>query len=151
MLISKIPFGIFYIFKQYNVLQMFFFNLVKDTVHLFTNKQDFLTLMHLRYFRQFQNLSEETQSRTAENLIDLCFVAFLSSKSNKCFILVNGLNHFPFFRNYCDIDFALRCVDVLATNAQISMNWNLMLNFVIFKRHSTTSWPNVRVGYIEMF
>ena len=39
-------------------------------------------------------------------------------------------------------------MDVLATNAQISMNWNLMLNFLklkqrIFKPHSSSCWPNV--------
>ena len=39
---------------------MFFFNLVERKVRLFTNKQEFLTLLHLRYFRLFQNLSEET-------------------------------------------------------------------------------------------
>ena len=60
------------------------------------------------------------------------------------------LNNFPVFRNYRDIDFAL------ATNAQISMNWNLMLNFVklkqrIFKRHSSSYWPNTGVGDIEKF
>ena len=32
------------------------------------------------------------------------------------------LDNFPVFRNYRDIDFALRCMDVLATNAQISKN-----------------------------
>ena len=57
---------------------MFFFNLVEYIVRLFTNKQDFLTLLHLRSFRQFQN--EETRSRAAENLIELCFVAFLRKK-----------------------------------------------------------------------
>ena len=36
-----------------------------------------------------QNLSEETWSRADENLIELCFVAFLSNKSKKCFILVS--------------------------------------------------------------
>ena len=56
-----------------------FFNLVEHKVR--TNKQEFLTLLHLRSFRKFQNLSEETWSRAAENLIELCFVAFLSSKS----------------------------------------------------------------------
>ena len=89
---------------------MFFLNLVERKVRLFTNKQDFLILLHLRSFRQFQNLSDETWSRAAENLIELCFVAFQSNKSKKCFI------------NNRDIDFALRCMDVLATNAQISMN-----------------------------
>ena len=37
---------------------------------------------------QFPNLSEEKRDRAAENLIDLCFMAFLSNKSKKCFILV---------------------------------------------------------------
>ena len=154
MLISEISFGILYKFKRYNVLQMFFFNLVENKVRLFTNKQEVLTILHLRSFRQFQNLSEETWSRAAENLIELCFVAFLSNKSKKCFILVWII--FFVFRNYRDIDFALCCMDVLATNAQISMNWNLMLNFVnlkqrIFKRHSTSYWPNVGVGFLEKF
>ena len=36
------------------------FNLVEHKVRLFTNKQEFLTLLHLRSFRQFQSLSEET-------------------------------------------------------------------------------------------
>ena len=47
-----------------------------------------LTLLHLRSFGKFQDLSEETWSRAAENFIELCFVAFLSNKSKKCFILV---------------------------------------------------------------
>ena len=39
-------------------------------------------------------------------------------------------------------------MDVLATNARISINWNLMLNFFklkqrIFKPHSSSCWPNV--------
>ena len=67
---------------------MLFFNLVEHNIRLFANKQDFLTLSNLRAFRQFQNLSEETWSRAAENLIELCFVAFLNNKSKKCFILV---------------------------------------------------------------
>ena len=50
---------------------MFFFNLVVRKVRLFINKQEFLTLLHLRFFSQFQNLSEETWSRAAENLIEL--------------------------------------------------------------------------------
>ena len=38
-------------------------------------------------------------------------------------MLHTRLNNFPFFRLYIyrDIDFALRCKKVLATNAQISM------------------------------
>ena len=75
---------------------MFFFNIVEHKVRLFNNKQEFLTLLHLRLFMQFQNLSEETWSRAAgetwtraaDNLIELCFVAFLSNKRKKCFILV---------------------------------------------------------------
>ena len=67
---------------------MFFFNLVDHKVRFFTNKQESLALLHFRSFRQFQNLSEETWSCAAENLIELCFAAFLSNKSKKCFILV---------------------------------------------------------------
>ena len=88
MLISEISFGILYIFKRQNVSQMFFFNLVEDKVRLFTDKQDFLILLHLRSFMQFKNLSDETGSRATEKLIKLCVMAFLSNKSKKCFILV---------------------------------------------------------------
>ena len=41
--ISEILFEILCIFKRWNVLQMFFFNLVERNVRLFTNKQEFLT------------------------------------------------------------------------------------------------------------
>ena len=41
---------------------MFVFNLAERNVRLSTNKEDFLTLLHLRSVMQFQNLSEETQS-----------------------------------------------------------------------------------------
>ena len=58
-LLSEIYFGILLICKRYNILQMFFFNLVECEVRLFTNKQECLTLMHLTYFRQCQNLSEK--------------------------------------------------------------------------------------------
>ena len=65
---------------------MFVFNLVKRK---FIQQQTrILTLLHLRYLRQFQNLSEETCSRATENFIELSFVAFISNKSKKCFILV---------------------------------------------------------------
>ena len=45
------------------------------------------------------------------------------------------------FRYYCDVDFALRWMDVLTTNAQILMSWILRFNFVklkqrFFKWHS---------------
>ena len=45
---------------------------------------------------------------------------------------------------------------VLETNAQISMNCNLMLNFVnlkerIFKRYSSSYWPNIGVRDIAKF
>ena len=61
------------------------------------------------------------------------------------------MNNVPVLRNYRDIEFTLRCMDVLASNAQISMNWNLMLNFVkskkrIFTRHSSCDWPNTGLG-----
>ena len=62
-------------------------------------------------------------------------------------------------RNYRDIDFALccmRCMDVLEANDQISMNWNLILNFEklkqgIFKRLFSSYWPNVGLVNIEKF
>ena len=73
------------------------------------------------------------------------------SKQQKLEMLYTDLNNFPVFRNYRDIDFALRYMDVLATNAPVSMNRNLMLNFVklkhrIFKRPSSSYWPNVEIG-----
>ena len=79
---------------------MFFFNLVVGKVRLFTNEQEFLTLLHLRSFRQFQNLSEETCSRSAENLIELCFVAFKSKKcfnSSKYFSRLQKLSRYRFY------------------------------------------------------
>ena len=48
---------------------MFFLNLVEPKVHLFTNKEECFTLLHLRSFRQFQNLSEETWSRAADRIM----------------------------------------------------------------------------------
>ena len=123
-------------------------------VRLNTNNQEFLTLLHLRSFKKFQNLSEETWSRVAENLTELCFVAFLNDKSKKCFILVWII--FP-FSEIIAISI-LHCVvwTFWQKNAQISMNWNLMLNFVklkqrIIKRHSSSYWPNVGVRDIEQF
>ena len=41
---------------------------------------------------------------------------------------------FHVFGNLHDIDFALSCMDVLAINAQISINENSTLNFVKFNR-----------------
>ena len=55
------------------------------------------------------------------------------SKQQKQETFHTCLNNIPGFRNYRDIDYALCCVDVLATNAQISVYWNLMLNFVKLK------------------
>ena len=77
-------------------------------------------------------------------------------KQQKKEMFQTRLNSFPVFRNYHDIDFALGCMDVLATNAQISMNWNLMLNFVnikqsIFNRQPTSYWRNAGVEDIEKF
>ena len=56
-LISEISFGILYIFKR----KMFHkcSSLIERKVRLFSNKQEFLPLLHLKSFRQFQNLSEE--------------------------------------------------------------------------------------------
>ena len=130
---------------------MFFFKSVEHKVRSFTNKQEFWTLLHLRPFRQFQNLSDETWSRAAKNYRIMLYGI---SKLQKWEMLRSSLNNFPVFRNYRDIDFALSCMDVLVTNAQVAMNWNLMLNFVklkqrIFKWHSTSYWPNVGVGYLE--
>ena len=70
---------------RWNVLQMFFFNLVERKVRFFTNKQYCLTLQS---FRQFQNLSKENMARVAEDLIELYFSAFLRNKSKKCLISV---------------------------------------------------------------
>ena len=47
------------------------------------------TFMSIERKKERKNsLSEETWSRAAENVIELCFVAFLSNKSKKCFIIV---------------------------------------------------------------
>ena len=59
-------------------------------------------------------------------------------------------------RNCRDNDFALRCMDVRAVKAQISMNRNLMLSFVklkhrIFQRHALSYWTNIRVGNFEKY
>ena len=78
------------------------------------------------------------------------------SKQQKQERLHTRLNNFPVFRNYRDIDFALRCMDVLATNAQTSVNRNLMLNFVqlkqrIFKRLSHLIGLTLRQGILKRF
>ena len=54
---------------------MFLFNLVERKVRLFTNKQDFLTVLHLRSFMQFKNLSEKTWNRAAETFIELYYAS----------------------------------------------------------------------------
>ena len=84
---------------------MFFFNLVDHKVCLFTNKEEFLTLLHLRAFRQFQNLSEETWSHATENLIKLSLRKCLHIRSvisiNYHYVTVlcpfNLLNRFKFY------------------------------------------------------
>ena len=68
-LISELSSGMLYILKRLIVFQSFFFNLVDCKVRFFTNKQEVLTLLHLKSFRQFLNLSEETRNRAAENLM----------------------------------------------------------------------------------
>ena len=83
---------------------------VTDKRHAF---RAFFFFFFFYIIQAIQNLSEETWSRADENLIELCFVAFLSNKSKKCFILVSV------YRNYRDIEFALRSMDVLVTHAQI--------------------------------
>ena len=86
--ISEVSFGMFYILKRLNVLQFFFFNSVERKVCFLTNKQDFLTLLHFRSFSQFQKLPDDTWNCVAENLIALCFLAFLNNTNKKCFILL---------------------------------------------------------------
>ena len=46
-------------------------------------RQEKSTVLNFRSFRQFQDLSEETRSRTAWNFIELCFLTFLSNKSKQ--------------------------------------------------------------------
>ena len=73
-----------------------FFNLVEHKIRFFTNKQEFLTLLHLRSFRQLQNFSEEKWIHATENSIELGFVAFLGNKSknirvfNDCEVLIEN-------------------------------------------------------------
>ena len=55
-------------------------------------------------------------------------------------------NNFPVFRNYCDIDFALHYMEVLATNAQTAMNSNLMLNFAKLKQRISSDIPHLIVS-----
>ena len=43
------------------------------------------------------------------------------------------LNNFPVFRNFRDLDFALSCIDVLATNAQISSELKFNVKFCDIK------------------
>ena len=73
---------------------MFVFNLVDRRVRLLTNKPELLTLLHLRAFRQYQILSEETWSCTAYNLVELCFD---DAPDIKLFILVCLVRSFFFF------------------------------------------------------
>ena len=47
--------------------------------------------------------------------------------------LLSFLNDFHAFINLCNIDFALSCMDVLATNTQISRYRPSMPNFVKLK------------------
>ena len=59
-LISEISFGVLYIFKRLNVLQIFFLYLIERKVRFITIKQYFFNIIAFKFFRQFQNLSEET-------------------------------------------------------------------------------------------
>ena len=147
--ISEISYGILYILRDKCFLQMFFFNWVERKDRLITNKQEFLTLLHLRSFRQFQNLSEKTWSSAAENLIEFCFVKFLSNKSKKCFILV-----WIIFPSSKIITISiLHCVVWTFWWQTLKSQWteiDVKLQG-IFKRQSSSYWPNVGVGDIEKF
>ena len=131
------------------------FSLILSSVKsaLLTNKQEFLTLLHLRSFMQLQNLRkhEAVPLKIWSNYASYHFWATqVRNVSYSCEIF------FPFSEFIAISIFALCCMCVLASNAQISMNWNLMLNFVklkrrISKRHSSSYWPNIGVGDIERF
>ena len=144
-LISEISFGILYIFlsdKMFYKCSFLIYIYISRKFRMFTNKQYFLTLLHLKFFMQSQNLSEETMERIMLRSIS-------EQQVKKCFIFVWII--FP----SSDI-IAISILDVQTANAQISMNWNLMLNFVklkqtIFKRHSSSYGPYVGVGDIEKF
>ena len=125
-------------------------SLIERKVRLFSNKQEFLPLLYLKSFRQFQNLSEE--------MMEPCRWKFdriiLRSVSE---IIAISILHFASLCSWVvRFEFSLRCMDVLATNAQISMRRNLMLNFVklklrIFMRHTLSYWPITGDGDIEQF
>ena len=77
------------------------------------------------------------------------------SKQQKKEMFHIRLNNFLVFRNYRDIDFSLRSMDVLARNAEISLNWNLMVNFEIkaedFQVTFLMLFAYVGVGNIDKF
>ena len=83
--------------------------------------------------------------------IELCFVAFLSNKSKKCFILVWIIFRLQKLSRY------RFCIALYGRSGNKRSNLS-ELNFDIkfceieaedFKRHSTSYWLNVGVGYLE--
>ena len=60
----------------------------------------------------------EYEAASVNFFIHFCSSPFLSSRSNTCLLF----NKFHVFGNLHDIDFALSCMDILAINAQISIN-----------------------------
>ena len=73
------------------------------------------------------------------------------SKQQKWEMFHTRLNNFHVFRKFC-----IALYGRYGNKRSFSMNWNLMLNFLklkqmIFKRHSSSYWPNVGVGNFEKF
>ena len=135
---------------------MFFFNLVEcynvsPLIHQQTR------IFNIIPFKVFQAISEFVRGNMEPCRCKFDRIMLRSnSKQQKQEIFHTRFSNFPVFRNYRDIGFALRYMDVLATSDQISMNWNLMLNFVkfkqsTFKRQPSSYWPNVGVEDIETF
>ena len=75
------------------------------------------------------------------------------SKQQKQKMLDTRLNNFPVSRNYRNIDFALRCMDVLATNlSELKFDAKFCeLEAEDFQATFTSYWPNVGVEYLEKF
>ena len=97
-----------------------FFNLVERKVHLFSDKHDFFNIIA---FKVFLAISEFVTGNMEPCRWKFDRIMLRSiSKRQKEEMIHTRLNNFPVFRNYRDIDFALPCVDVLATSAQMSMN-----------------------------
>ena len=59
------------------------------------------------------------------------------------------LNNFPVFRNYRDIDFALRCMDVLAINAQISNELKCEVKFCEIEAEDFQTTIHILLALLE--